>query len=187
MNLLWERLSRLVSTLAQPDNMNNYGIDLIEVDVGITPFERKKQLLGVRYELACTNKSDSAVVLNLFPSASAVNIVDTKYRENRVGLAAILSWFTVGLNASYNRDHLQMSQALGQSAYITGYGVGTSDFGSISGAIWGTTRFPPEIAHFCVGRRSEFLYHLLRDREEGRVVQKRYERLVCKRSQASRE
>jgi hypothetical protein len=143
-NLLWERLSRLVSTLAQPDSLTNYGIDLIEFNVSITPANRKKQLLGIQYELSCASSpSCKPIVLDLFPSASAVNIVDTKYRENRVGLAAFLSWFTVGLNASYNRDHLQMSQALGQSAYITGYGVGTSRFGWIFGRNLGDDTITP--------------------------------------------
>jgi hypothetical protein len=130
-NLLWERLSRLVSTLAQPDSMQDYRIDLVEINVGLTPLERKDRLFGVEYELGCS--CGNGIVLDMFPSASAVNIVDTKYRENRVGLAAFLSWFSVGINASYNRDHLQLSQALGQSAYITGYGIGSSKFGWIFG------------------------------------------------------
>jgi len=144
-NLLWERLSRLVSTLAQPDSLKNYTIDLVELNVGITPVNRKKQLLGVEYQVECTTctKERGAIVLDLFPSASAVNIIDTKYRENRVGLAALLSWFTVGLNASYNRDHLKMSQALGQSAYITGYGVGKSQFGWIFGRNLGDDTITP--------------------------------------------
>ena len=147
MNLLWERLSRLVGTLAQPDSMTGYRIDLMEVNIGITPVNRKNQLFGVGYKLSCEGAATSSdiapVVIDLFPSASAVNIVDTKYRENRVGLAAVLSWFSVGVNAAYNRDHLQMSQALGQSAYITGYGVGSQTFGWMFGRNLGDDTITP--------------------------------------------
>jgi hypothetical protein len=142
-NLLWERLSRLVSTLAQPDSMRDYGIDLVELSVGLTPLKRKNRLFGVEYEVGCPAANGDPVVLDMFPSASAVNIVDTKYRENRVGLAAFLSWFSVGINASYNRDHLQMSQALGQSAYITGYGIGSKTFGWMFGRNLGDDTITP--------------------------------------------
>ncbi len=142
-NLLWERLSRLVGTLARPDSIpGGYGIDLMEIDVGITPVNRKKQLLEVEYELGCQT-GEAPRVLDLFPSASAVNLVDSKYRENRIGLAAVLSWFSVGINAAYNRDHLQMTQALGQSGYITGYGIGASGFGWLFGRNLGDDTITP--------------------------------------------
>lgn len=142
-NLLWERLSRLVSTLTGADSMTGNRMNLVEVNIGITPFNRKKQLFGVQYRLRCESGMGDPQVLDLFPSASTVNIVDTKFRENRIGLAAVLSWFTVGLNASYNRDHLQMTQVLGQSAYITGYGVGKNDFGWIFGRKLGDDTITP--------------------------------------------
>lgn len=153
-NLLWERLARLTSTLAQPDSLKGYMIDLVEINIGATPVHRKKKLLGVEYAVSCGDtpvvkyrdkpvSSDDPVVLDLFPSASTVNIVDTKYRENRIGLAAVLSWFTVGINAAYNRDHLRMTQSLGQSGYITGYGVGTRKFGWILGRNLGDDTLTP--------------------------------------------
>ena len=148
MNLLWERLARVLGSLSQPDSLAAYKFNLIEINVDLTPFKRKHDLFGVQYLIRAEScnpafPADYAVVVDLFPSASAVNIVDTKYRENRVGLAAVLSWFSVGLNASYNRDHLQMSQALGQSAYITGYGIGTNRFGWIFGANLGDDTVTP--------------------------------------------
>lgn len=130
-NLLWERLSRLVGALARPKNYDadSHQIALVEFDVALTPFNRKKQMCGVQYRLSCEKDGEPPVVLDLFPNASAVNIANTKYRENRIGLAAVLSWFTVGLNAAYNRDHLQVSQSLGQAAYVTGFGTGKDSFG----------------------------------------------------------
>jgi hypothetical protein len=147
-NLLWERLARLTSTLAQPDSLKNYAIDLVEINVGAMPLGRKKKLLGVEYSISCDEhtlvpRGSGPLVLDLFPSASTVNIVDTKYRENRIGLAAVLSWFTVGINAAYNRDHLRMTQTLGQSGYITGYGVGQPNFGWVFGRNLGDDTLTP--------------------------------------------
>jgi hypothetical protein len=161
-NLLWERLARLTGTLAQPDSLKGFVIDLVEINVGAMPLDRKKKLLGVEYSIRCSADPaahdagkpklvprgtpvgpDDPLVLDLFPSASTVNIVDTKYRENRIGLAAALSWFTVGINAAYNRDHLRMSQSLGQSGYITGYGVGDDEFGWVFGRNLGDDTLTP--------------------------------------------
>ena len=73
-------------------------------------------------------KCDSRVV-DLYPSASAVNIDNNKYKDSNWGLAFLASFFSWGFNAAYNHDHLQISQSLGQSALITGTGIGKQQFG----------------------------------------------------------
>ncbi len=65
----------------------------------------------------------------MFPRVAALNVTDTHYRDSSINLGAALAFFGIGLNGAYNREHLRMSQVLGQSSYITGYGVGQSDFG----------------------------------------------------------
>lgn len=137
-NLLWERLSRLVSTLAQADSLSKYQMVLAGFDVNLMPNRENKKVFAVEYKATAYRSVKSGVpphcskdplVVDLFPSASAVNIVNNQYKDSRGAIGAALSWMGWGLNAAYNREHLQMSQALGQSAYITGYGAGTSTFG----------------------------------------------------------
>ena len=79
--------------------------------------------------MKCKADGKVPLVLDLFPRNAAVNISNMKYRDSRFTLAGILSLFSVGANAAYNREHLQITQALGQSAYITGYGIETKSFG----------------------------------------------------------
>lgn len=149
MSLLWERLSRLVGTLTQADSLKDYKLVLASFDVNLLPHNRKKDIFSVEYcvtETPASNQpaagtlpvtlsatasceNSKAIVLDLFPSASAVNIVNNKYSDNRFGAAFVASLFSVSANASYNHERLKMSQSLGQSAYITGFGAGTPTFG----------------------------------------------------------
>ena len=148
-SLLWERLSRLVGTLTQADSLKDYKLVLASFDVNLLPRNRKKDIFSVAYcvtetpvittpttappatatssPASCENSK--AIVLDLFPSASAVNIVNNKYSDNRFGVAFVASLFSVSANAAYNHERLKMSQSLGQSAYITGFGAGTQNFG----------------------------------------------------------
>jgi hypothetical protein len=80
-------------------------------------------LLETRYRLTCGE------VVDLFPRVAAVNVANTKYRDNADIFGIMLSWFSFGVNAAYNREHLKMSQSLGQSSYITGYGIDQQEFG----------------------------------------------------------
>ena len=142
MSLLWERLARLVYTMNQTAASGNYY--LIQMDTGIVPLQRKHQMLVTHYQLSCGQ------VIDIYPRTAAVNIINEKYKENRIGLAAVISFFSWGTNASYNRDHLKITQALGQSAYITGYGVERNDFGWIYGIALGEDTIAP-------GTRSTFV------------------------------
>jgi len=128
-NLLWERLANLVNTLAQTDNPN--GISLVKFHTGITSGknQRKNKLLSTQYSLMCSEGGAAPQVIDLFPRNAAVNISNMKYRDSRFGLGALLSFFSIGANAAYNREHLRITQTLGQSAYITGFGIETSSFG----------------------------------------------------------
>jgi hypothetical protein len=128
-NLLWERLAHLVNTLAQSDNPD--GISLVKFNTGIIggKSQRKKKLLSTQYSLTCSTGTKVPLVMDLFPRNAAVNITDMKYKDSRFGLGALLSFFSVGANVAYNREHLRITQALGQSAYITGYGIETGSFG----------------------------------------------------------
>jgi|GEM_PF-2064414 len=130
MDLLWARLSRLVGAMASPDSADpSDRVFLLEFDTGVFPRNRKKQLLDIDYALRCNKSTTQPRVLDMFPRVAAVNITDTKYRDNSFSLGAVLAWMGFGLNTSYNREHLRVSQLLGQSSYITGYGVGQSNFG----------------------------------------------------------
>ena len=144
-NLLWERLARLVSTLAQTDDPRYTGIFLVEFHTGVSPGKgkRKHQLLSTQYTLGCSAGTDDPRVLDLFPRSAAVNITDEKYKDSRLGLSALISFFSVGFNAAYNREHLQITQALGQSAYTTGFGIGTRSFGWVFGPTLGEDAVSP--------------------------------------------
>lgn len=142
--LLWERLARLVGAMVQPDNFYAAHLYLIEFDTGVTSSGQKGKLLNVTYDAQC-DSGGTPVVMDLYPRISAVNITDEKYRENRIGIGAILSWMGLGLNGGYNRDHLKITQLFGQSAYITGYGVGTEVFGWSFGKMLGDDYVSPGI------------------------------------------
>jgi hypothetical protein len=130
--LLWERLARLVETLNQGNNPDEK-LYLVEFDSNIMPHDRKHQLLNIRYPLGGCTGEKQPYVLDMYPRNAAVNVLNEKYKETRFGLGALISFFSFGLNASYNRNHLQISQALSQSSYITGYGVGQSTVGWLYG------------------------------------------------------
>jgi hypothetical protein len=142
--LLWERLARLVETLNQGNDQNE-DVYLVELDTNIVPYRRKHQLLNVRYNLTCDAGMGRPRVIDMYPRNAAVNVLDEKYRETRFGLGALLSFFSVGLNASYNRDHLKISQSLSQSSYITGYGVGGSSVGWLYGISLGDDAITPGV------------------------------------------
>jgi len=136
MELLWERLSRLVGSMARPDSLEpNANLYLVEFDTGIFPEQKKRkhQLLDTTYTLQCTTGTGTPSVLDMFPRAAAVNITNVKYRDTSFGIGALLSFFGVGISGSYNREHLKLSQLLGQSSYITGHGVGHDEFGWLFG------------------------------------------------------
>jgi hypothetical protein len=141
LDLLWERLSRLIGTIAKPDSVTDDDIYLVKFDTGIYPLDRKKQLLDVTYKLdAC-----DAGVLELFPRTAALNITENKYKDSSFFISGLLSFFSFGANVAYNREHLQASQWLGQSSYITGHGVGDSEFGWLFGIGLGDSAISPGV------------------------------------------
>ncbi len=147
MELLWERLSRLVGTMARPDSLEaKASLYLVEFDTGIFPKPRKRkhQLLDTTYTLKCTGGSGTPSVLDMFPRAAAVNITNIKYRDTSFGIGALLSWFGIGISGSYNREHLKLSQLLGQSSYITGHGVGQDEFGWLFGIAIADDQISPD-------------------------------------------
>jgi hypothetical protein len=134
--LLWERLSRLVGAMTRPDSLGiSDGVYLVQFDTGIFPIDRKKQLLDIGYTVSCNKNTGEAdptnapIVIDMFPRMAAVNITNTKYRDSAAGFGAVLAWMGFGVNLAYNREHLRVSQLLGQSSYITGYGIGQHSFG----------------------------------------------------------
>ncbi|MCU1304949.1 MAG: hypothetical protein JWQ87_5233 [Candidatus Sulfotelmatobacter sp.] len=131
-DLLWSRLARVVGAMAQPDSAGpDDRLYLIEFSTATFPKQAHQQhLLDTTYDLSCPdNTSASPTVVDVFPRVAALNITDTRYKDQAFNLGAVLSFLGFGVNASYNREHLQMTQLLGQSSYITGYGVGQSHFG----------------------------------------------------------
>lgn len=151
-SLLWERLANLVNTLVQTNNPANTYLVKFNTSILFGKAKRKRQLLTTQYALECVpdpsdgdrpasnndeQRDNKIQVLDLFPRKAAVNIAEEKYKDSKTGLAALLSFFSIGGNVSYNREHLQITQALGQSAYITGYGIQTSSFGWVFGPTLG--------------------------------------------------
>jgi hypothetical protein len=137
MTVLWERLSRLVYTMNQTASQGTYY--LLQINTGIVPIQRKHQLLSTHFQLSCGR------VVDIYPRASNINIINEKYRETRFGLGALLQFFSVGLNASYNRDHLRVTQLLSPSSYITGFGIGKEHFGWIYGITMGEDSISPGV------------------------------------------
>ncbi len=133
MDLLWSRISRVVGVMAGPDSIPSATTKmfLLKFDTSTFPHKnRKERILETRYNLTCMgNVGGIPTVVDVFPSVAAVNVANTKYRDNADIFGVLLSFLSFGFNASYNREHLKMSQTLGQASYITGYGVDQSTFG----------------------------------------------------------
>ena len=134
--LLWERLVQMVRMLSLDSQRQGEQVYLAEFHTA--PLEgssdHKHQLLTTEYKLSCgVDATTQPRVIDLYPRNAAVNIANEKYKDSRFGIAAIVSFFSIGLNAAYNREHMQISQALTESAYITGYGIQRSDFGWVFG------------------------------------------------------
>lgn len=133
-DLLWSRLARVVGTMAQPDSANpDDRLFLIEFNTATFPKQNHEQhLLDTTYDLACSDQTDpesQPTVVDVFPRVAALNITDTRYKDQGFNLGAVTAFFGFGVNGSYNREHLRMTQLLGQASYITGYGIGQSHFG----------------------------------------------------------
>jgi hypothetical protein len=133
--LLWERLGRIVASMVKPDSARDGDqIYFVHFDLGIFPVDRKGRLLDVNFPMTCQGADGSyagpkPIVLDMFPKVAALNLSETKYRDKQFSIATALSWLGFGVNSSFYRDHLKLSQVLGQSSYITGRGIGQSQFG----------------------------------------------------------
>jgi len=81
MELLWERLSRLVGAMARPDSLDSSAsLYLVAFDTGIFPKKgkRKHQLLDITYALKCSSGNTPPTVLDMFPRVAAQNIPNIK-------------------------------------------------------------------------------------------------------------
>jgi hypothetical protein len=144
---LWDRLTRVATMLSQPDSLNpNDELFLIEFDASVLAAPGKR-LLHTGYTVSCAAATGQipGTVLDVYPRVAAVNIGESKYRDSKVSLSFLASLFSTGVSAAYNREHLKMSQALSPSSYVTGYGVGTADFGWYFGAVLGEDKVAPGI------------------------------------------
>jgi len=151
--LLRERLAKLVSVLSQQAHFADSNLHLVEFHAaplagkpGVVHKHRKGKMLNVEYVIqGCSQTEDAkgASVVDLFPRNAAVNISNEKYRDSRLGISFLWSLFSFGLNAAYNREHLQISQALSESAYITGFGITRSRFGWTYGLALGEDTLAP--------------------------------------------
>ena len=109
-NLLWERLSRLVATLSKSDNLSDQRFLLASFNVDLMPVKRNREIFAVDYcfvdpKSSSQNecyKADATAprIVDLFPSASAINIVDNKYKDRSAAVEFIASLFSVDITAS---------------------------------------------------------------------------------------
>ncbi len=136
----WDRLTRLMNTLALPEKYQDANLYFVSFNPSVVRGYKKANMLETRYEAACMgnpNLDAAPVVIDLFPRDAAVNIASEKWRDKNYGFSAILSFFSIGAAASYNQEHLKASQAMAQSSYVSGYGIGRSSFGWLFGKILG--------------------------------------------------
>jgi hypothetical protein len=149
---LWDRLTRVATMLSQPDNLSpNDELFLIEFDASVLAAPAANRLLHTGYDVECPanpargTPDRPATVLDVYPRIAAVNIGENKYRDSKVSLGFLASLFSIGVSAAYNREHLKMTQALSPSSYVTGYGVGASEFGWYFGSVLGEDKVAPGI------------------------------------------
>jgi hypothetical protein len=130
-NLLWDRLTRLLKVSSLPDNIGDWNLYFVDFDPAVIRTDKAATLLEMRYQLKCDDEEAKAMplVVDLYPKEAAVNIASEKWKDHSFGLSAIFSFFSFGASAAYNREHLQASQAMAQSSYVSGYGVGMNRFG----------------------------------------------------------
>jgi hypothetical protein len=133
--ILGDRLMKVVGALTQPDDLYGKNLFLIEFNPSVQYSPKNNLVLRTGYTVTCNGAATT--VVELYPRASSVNIADSKYRDSKLSLSFLLSLFSTGASASYNREHLKQTQALAESSFVTGYGVGDSTFGWVFGKVFG--------------------------------------------------
>ena len=131
--LLHQRIARELAVmrddLAQEED--GYNIYLAQFDISLNPEHGAKDRIA-RVEIEI--KDGKALAYELYPSASAYNIMRGMDKTTHIGLAGaaqtIVGW---GANASFSHDKEQLRSGLSQSMYVSGFGAGTSKFGWMFG------------------------------------------------------
>jgi hypothetical protein len=140
-----DRLMAVLGAMTQPDSLTGKTFYLVEFDPSVIYSPGNKLQLHTDYQVSCDGAKDSASVVELYPRASSVNIADSKYRDSKISLTALLSLFSTSVSASYNREHLRQTSALAESSFVTGYGVGRDTFGWTFGKVFGADTVSPGV------------------------------------------
>ena len=136
--LLWDRLMRLLSTIGEPDSEQDVQFELLRFYPSITYIDKQTIALRIEYGIACLSSDGrQPKILDVYPRTSPVNILNEKYKDNSFSLAAFFGFSAANASAAYNREHLQLTNSMAQSSYVTGFGAGSGTFGWILGKALG--------------------------------------------------
>ncbi len=144
LGLLWDRAMRLLSTLGQPDSEQDVSFELLRFYPSIKYADKKTESITLEYTLSCAGGSGPAPkILDLYPRTAPVNILNEKMRDRSWSLAALLGFGGANASANYNWEHLQLTNSMAQTSYITGYGAGSATFGWMIGRTLGDDTIAP--------------------------------------------
>jgi hypothetical protein len=132
LRLLWERMMRLLSTIGQPDSVKGQTLEILRFYPSITYIDKDTTTLKLEYEISCKG-GGKPTVLDVYPRTSPVNILAEKFKDSGFSLAASFGFGAANASAAYNREHLQLTNAMSQTSYITGFGANSATFGWLLG------------------------------------------------------
>ena len=136
LNALTDRALRLISLQGVTNYVANMQVRYLEVTPSIRYADKRTATIGIRYRASCATNAQP-VVLDVLPRRAAINIQSEKYKDNGFSLAGFFGFSAASASAAYNRQHLQLTTALAQSAYESGFGAGTQEFGWVLGRALG--------------------------------------------------
>lgn len=131
-DLLWQRLGRLAATMMPTFGASPVNTYLLAIPVSIFPAasQHKNRQLQLDFQLVCeVQGGKQPVVVDLYPREAALNTVHANYHSLADGLGLVGQFLGFGAQGSLNWQHVQLDQAAGEDSYISGYGIGTSEFG----------------------------------------------------------
>ncbi|MBB5346283.1 hypothetical protein [Tunturibacter empetritectus] len=132
LRLLWERMMRLLSTIGQPDSVKGQTLEILRFYPSITYVDKDTTTLKLEYAISCEG-GGKPTVLDVYPRTSPVNILAEKFKDSGFSLAAAFGFGAANASAAYNHEHLQLTNAMSQTSYVTGFGANSNTFGWLLG------------------------------------------------------
>lgn len=133
--LLHQRLAREFSVMYDDlsRQSDQYEIYLLQFDIGILPHHGAKDR-EAQVTFSFFGRDNDILAYDLYPAMSNYNIMRGMDKTNRIGVSGLAQRIMgFGLAASFNHERHELRSGLSQSLFVSGFGVGTNQFGWLIG------------------------------------------------------